>query len=560
VSWPLYRLLLLLALIPPLAAALSVHTPELPPPPPRPIPFDGRSAANLAAGLLDLPGARHRLPGSDADIAAADWIAARFRRYGLHTTQKPFAADVVWRRRPVPMVNVMGLKRGRQHQIVAVVAHRDAAAGQSVETAASTGIMLELAREFAQTAPQRGLLFVSTDGGTTGGQGAAALADGVLARRVVAAIVLDDVPARAGSQLRILTRSDAPRGTSPTLFAAVRQSIVQQTGRPASLPGFYDQLLGYAYPYTRGEQGPLLARGIPSLGVTGDGGLPGRGFAALRAAAVGKTGLALANAVSTLEAAPAIEPGGGPVLFLSGKVVRGWLVQLSFLALLVPFLVGVLEMAGRLRRRRVPLLPALEAYGWRAATALVALAVLWLLTVVPGRLLSGVGVAPEAGRTGAGPTAIALAAALTLAFWRFVARPRLVPLESLTGAERSAGLAAGLLGLGAAAVILVAVNPFSLIVLLPAAHAWLWLPVAARAGRPALVAAYLIGYAGLLGLLLELALPLGLGRDAVPAAVAMIASGYLSPAISVCLALAAAAAAQLGTLIAGRYSPAHARV
>jgi hypothetical protein len=37
----------------------------------------------------------------------------------------------------------------------------------------------------------------------------------------------------------------------------------------------------------------------------------------------------------------------------------------------------------------------------------------------------------------------------------------------------------------------------------------------------------------------------------------MVASGYLSPAISVCLALAAAAAAQLGALLAGRYSPAH---
>jgi hypothetical protein len=109
-------------------------------------------------------------------------------------------------------------------------------------------------------------------------------------------------------------------------------------------------------------------------------------------------------------------------------------------------------------------------------------------------------------------------------------------------------------------VLLVAVSPYALIVLLPAAHAWLWLPVAARAGRPALIAAYVIGYLGLVGLLLELALPLGLGREVFQAAVAMVASGYLSPAISVCLALAAAGAAQIGALVAGRYSPAHARV
>jgi hypothetical protein len=34
----------------------------------------------------------------------------------------------------------------------------------------------------------------------------------------------------------------------------------------------------------------------------------------------------------------------------------------------------------------------------------------------------------------------------------------------------------------------------------------------------------------------------------------MTASGYLAPGVSVCLALAAAAAAQLGALVAGRYA------
>jgi hypothetical protein len=40
----------------------------------------------------------------------------------------------------------------------------------------------------------------------------------------------------------------------------------------------------------------------------------------------------------------------------------------------------------------------------------------------------------------------------------------------------------------------------------------------------------------------------------------MTASGYLAPAVSVCFALAAAAAAQLGSLVAGRYAPPHAPV
>ena len=40
----------------------------------------------------------------------------------------------------------------------------------------------------------------------------------------------------------------------------------------------------------------------------------------------------------------------------------------------------------------------------------------------------------------------------------------------------------------------------------------------------------------------------------------MTASGYLSPAVAVCFALAAAAAAQLGALVAGRYAHPHAPV
>jgi hypothetical protein len=37
----------------------------------------------------------------------------------------------------------------------------------------------------------------------------------------------------------------------------------------------------------------------------------------------------------------------------------------------------------------------------------------------------------------------------------------------------------------------------------------------------------------------------------------MIASGYLSPVVSACLCLAAAAAAQIGSLVLGRYGPPH---
>ena len=72
-----------------------------------------------------------------------------------------------------------------------------------------------------------------------------------------------------------------------------------------------------------------------------------------------------------------------------------------------------------------------------------------------------------------------------------------------------------------------------------------------------MLACYVAGFVGLMALLWELAGPQGLGSDAPRALVAMAASGYLSPVVSACMCLAAAAAAQIGALVLGRYAPPH---
>ena len=71
VSWPLYRLLAVIAAVPVLIAALAVSEPALPPPPAEPLAeFDGNAAATTAAFMLSLP--RDRGPGGAGDLAAAD--------------------------------------------------------------------------------------------------------------------------------------------------------------------------------------------------------------------------------------------------------------------------------------------------------------------------------------------------------------------------------------------------------------------------------------------------------------------------------------------------------
>ena len=558
VSWPLYRVLAVVALLPPLFALLTLRQPAIPQHPLPPLEFDGKAAVNAAAAFTaaeHLNGQRCCAAGSGGELAGADWVARKLRVLDRGPAQAPFAARVPGEPAPVAMSNVIAYRPGRSPQIIAVIVHRDGSTGGD---AAGTGLLIQLARTFVDMPRDRGLVLVSTDGGTTGGQGAAAFGSTwALRSRIVAAVVLDRVAAPSGTALRIVVRSDTTRGTSPTLYSTARDGVDAFYRMPAREPGFYDQVAGYAIPYTAREQGPLIARGVPALTLTaGDAGdhVPLRG---LDSAQLGRAGVAAANIVAELNSAATVETGGEPALFLSGKVLRGWLAQVTVALLLVPFVVCVLDVVARLRRRRIALAPAIRALAWRFAAWFTALAALWVEAIVPGGLMPKFDTAPLPGETGATTAGILLAAGAGLLVWRFGSRPRLLRESGVTGSDRTSGLAGGLVGMLFATVLLTAVDPFALIVLLPAAHLWLWIPASSRLGRRGMLACYAAGFAGLAAILWELAGPQGLGSDAPRALVAMIASGYLSPVVSACLCLAAAAAAQIGALVLGRYGPPH---
>jgi hypothetical protein len=562
VSWPLHALLLGVSLLVPLIALLTLYQPAAPLPPTPPLQFSGAAAANLT-GRLATAERDSKGPccaaGSAGELAAADWVSANLQPFDPSPRRLLFATNLPWQSQPVPMTNVIAYRPGRSRQIVAVIVHRD---GGTPADLAGTGILVELSRVLTSLPRERGLALVSTDGGTTGGQGATALAvHWPPASRIVAAVVIDAAAAPTGTPLRLITRPSTPRGVSPTLYAAARQAVSAWYGSAARIPGPYDQLSGYGVPYARNEQGTLLAHGISALTLTAGRNHTVQGpLSALDSGQLGRVGTTVANLVAELSAAPTIERDGSPVLLLSGKVMRGWLAEASMAILLAPFIACVLDMVARLRRRRVAIAPGVVGFAWRAGAWLVTLAAMWVLAAAPGRLLPGIAIAPLPGKTGVTTAGLLIAAGAGLLFWRFVSRPRLVRLHASTPEERTAGLAGGLLGLALAGLVLTAVNPFALIVVLPAAHIWLYLPAAARAGRRWLLAVYAAGFIGPAALLFELWTAQGLGTSTPRALVAMTASGYLAPAESVCFALAAAAAAQLGALVAGRYANPHPRI
>jgi Peptidase family M28 len=549
---------LAVSLIPLVLTVLLVRQPTLPPTPTRSLSFDGGAAATQGAALLALPGGW--APGEPGDQAAAAVVASKLGRYGYHVKTQFFGADLPGRPN-VSLENVIAYKTGTGAGNVAVIAHRDGTGTGADDNASSTGVMLELARELASQPRQRGLIFVSTDGGTTGGQGAAHFASSwAKLHHIDAAIVLDAIAAPDGSPVRIVLRADAPRGTSATVVGAARRALGTWGHVSADMPGALDQLTGLAVPYAVTEQGPLVARGIPAVTLTSGPTAPAHThpvFAPLVGGQLGRVGNAVINLVAELDTAPQIDPAGHAEIYLQSSVIRGILLELALAALLAPFITCVLDAVARCRRRRLPLAPAMAALGWRCATWLVGLVVLWLLPLFPGHLASGVPVAPPGrGSIGLTWTGILLAVAAALVFRQFVARPRIAPVGPMAAAERTTGFVTSLLGLVFASLAIVSVNPFALILVLPAAHAWLWMEAVARRGRRAMLGLFVAG--AVIGPLLVLGelWRLGLGASAFRAVLATVASGYFSPPLAAALAVALGAGAQLATVIAGRYSPA----
>jgi hypothetical protein len=236
-------------------------------------------------------------------------------------------------------------------------------------------------------------------------------------------------------------------------------------------------------------------------------------------------------------------------------MIQGWAVKLVLITALLPFLLAVVDLFARCRRRRIPLAPALRSFRTRLG--------FWLWTGLAFAFLALIGAWPEVERPPPLDTALAgdwpvatltFFAVFVFASW-LVGRERLLPRRPVSTEEELAGQTAALLVLAVLALLTLAINAFALIFLLPSLHAWLWLPQV-RHGAAWLRAAVLA--AGLLGpaiLLASFAWRYELGLDAPWYLLQLVAIGYVPlPAILIALAWLAAAG-QLTAVAAGRYAP-----
>lgn len=536
-----------------LAPSGALPRPTLPPA------FDGATALELARELArDYP---DREPGSLGGAGAAQWYRDKLRLYGLAAREDRWTADVPGLGQR-PLLNLVTVVPGTSENTIVVVAHRDnreLEAGAN-DNASGTAALLELVRPYARTGtvarrptPVHTLVFVSTDGGAFGSLGAARFADdSPLGRRAVATLSLDGIGGRTRPRLEI--SGVAPRTAPPMFVRTVAARVGDETGAVPVLPGWLTQLVNLGLPFGYGEQSPFLSADAPAIRLST---APDVEFQsdpvadALDPRTFDQLGRAAETAIASLDEGVRLARSTAPFIYWGDGAVRGWAIAAVFVTGLLPFAAVTIDLLARLRRRGVRLTRQWRAFRlrlvvWLGVGALVAVAAL------AGLFPRSTGRAPVADAPPVedwpGAALFGAAVVLLAAVW-LATRFRHRRAAMIDGEERLAGYAVAYLALCAAALLVVVVNVYALVFVLPSLYAWVWLPVVER--RPAWVSDALLGLglAGPVIALVVLAEQLGLGLRTPVYAVGLATSGVIPWPACLALLVWAAAATQLAALV-----------
>lgn len=553
INWSLYRVGWLVVLVPALIVLIGARTPAALPPAPLPETFDG-AAALAAAGDVSSRFA-DRSPGSVGDGLAADWVDANLRATGLGVYRQRFSASDAQGRR-VAMQNVVAVARGQTPDAIVVLAARDGVSpGPSAnDDASGTGALVELARTLAGTSSQKTLVLASTDGGTAGDAGARELAaHPPPGTRPVAVLALRGI-GRPGA-LRLRIEGDGIRRPAAGLVRSVQQQLADHGLSDVQVPTLGEQAASLLAPLGRGPQSAFVARGVPAVALDGsDPSAVGAadtvaGLSVTRLDRVGSTVQALVLAADS--AAPPESPASS-YLLSGGRVVRGWTLQLLLVALVLPPALALLDLATRTARRghaASGVLHAVSSHLWAPLTFVAVLRLEGLLGAVPD-----VHSPPFAGAgIGLLQLGVPLLAAVAVALWT---RRRRRPATGDPAQTGVLGYLAAFATVAAAIVLALLRNPYDLVLLLPALHLWLLLPYVQGRGVVVRIGVVVLGWLGVLWLVLLLALSAGLGLSAVPWILREAATGSIPFLVSIAVALLWAASALLVSIVTARYAAA----
>jgi hypothetical protein len=510
-----------------------------------------------------------RRPGAPNSVSLQNWIKGQFTELGLKTSVDQFESQVPGLGK-VSLSNVSTTVHGRSPTEIVILAHRDNSGqvGRGVnDNASGTAAMLELARAYQNSSdlvpppePAHTLVFLSTDGGAFGAVGAARFAQRhSVEHQIAAVIVLDSIAGRG--KPRVLFNGDTTSLAPPILVATANEILSGQPDAVTTHPSPVAQLLDLAFPFSLYEQAPFVARGIPAVTITTAG---DRYPAPLTDTAenISRThltqiGQATEQLLASLDqGAPEPRISTASYIYLGGRFVHGWAIQLLLIAALIPALVTIVDLFARCRRRQIALRPALRSLARRLGYWFSLLVLFWFFAAV-GLLPRGDGrpVSPDAHVA----TSLPLAALVVFAFLAFgawlISRDRLLPRKEASGEQELAGYASALIVVAGVALVVAWFDSYALLFMLPPLHAWIWLPQM-RGSRPwSSLTLLALGLLGPLLIFWELAVRLHLGLSVFWYVATLASAGFLKLPFLLVATLLAAATAQLAALSVGRYAP-----
>ncbi len=562
VSARMYRAAWVLITLPLVLAAFTVGRPEALSRPALPPSFDAHTAKQLTEELAH--STPDRVPGTPGAAAAADWVVDQLGAYNLTVQRQSFDVDVAGLgRRTLTNVIARPLEAGpsRSPESIVVLASRDTlgASPGLDHNASGTGALIELARNLSTLTLSHTIIFVSTDGGSYGGLGAAYLAqDPSFRANVLAVINLDSLVGDGAPRLEFA--GDGSRSPAGVLLATADASVADQAGRPPTYANAFEQLLDLAFPFSLYDQGPVLGSGVSALTLTAAGTRPpANADTAIDQSGeetLGVLGRSAQALITSLDGAAEVARGADSFLYLGGRYVRGFAIEFLLFVACLPVMIATVDLIVRLRRRGALFGPALRSFRSRLFVWLWAGAMAWLFTAL-GAFPNGAPrpLSPDSEAAQTWPFAALLGLALLAAAGWFIARVRLVPRGSVDRLDELAGHAVAMLALCVITLVLAATNGFSLLLLLPSLHAWLWAPHVQDRNLGVRLSIFLVGLAGPALLVSSFAFRLDLGLDAFWYVGTLFTVGYAPASLFIAFLGWAAAAGQVSAILFRRYAP-----
>ncbi|MEA2279766.1 MAG: hypothetical protein QOK21_373 [Solirubrobacteraceae bacterium] len=508
-----------------------------------------------------------RTPGSPDDLGLADRVAQALSARDPDTNRPTFQISRLRTpgggRDPGALETVVGVRPGLSSHRVIVVAHRDAPAdGNPADPAlaqlSATAALLELARDVRARDLRKTLVLVSTSGASTGYAGARAWAERAAgAGPVDGVLVLGDMAARAVRKPVVVPWAQSGEPAPLRLERTVEAAVRREAGRRPGAAGLIAQWIRRALPATLSEQGPIGGAGLPAvlLSASGERGPdPGEPVSQRTFDRFGRAALRALSAIDRARTNPSgsrLESGPEGIVVLR-NVLPDWAVRMLAGALLLPALLTALDAFFRARRRRLAVVSWML---WLCAAA-APLVAAWLWGRVLG-LTGALHAPPSPVPLNAVPLdagdAVALVSVLAVAALAWLGlRPLIGAGRAARGRPAAGGLAAtsGLV-LAVGALLAWVADPYLAVMVLPAAHAWLF--TGSPHGRMpfwAAVAALAVGLVAPLLAVAYYALAFAAGPIGLPWLMLLgVAGGHVSVlTLAVAAALLAALVAQIRIL------------